>query len=80
MIARSAQGLAYQLLNRLSAPAASGCQINVAAKKKSHVVDEPGAEPKGAIKITQRIGLLDHTAEYKQGSRGAELKWCTTDR
>ena len=82
MIAKSAQGLAYKLLNRLSVPAAAGCQINAAhSKPKSHAVDEPGnPEPKGPIKITQRIGLFDYTAEYKQGSSGAELKWCTTDK
>lgn len=81
MLARSAQGLTYRFLSRIS-PA--GCHFDAAAcenhKREAPSTANPDAstDPKahGIIKITQRIGLYDYTAEYKQG----ELKWCTTDK
>jgi hypothetical protein len=73
--------LTYRLLlsSRFS-PA--GCQINAAAAHEQKNTrpeaprDNPEPKAQGAFKITQRIGLFDHTAEYNQG----ELKWLTTDK
>lgn len=83
MFSRNAQGLTYRLLNQLSRSAPAGCQINAAAAAEKTTKSQPpcsGANPdvkaQGAIKITQRIGLFDYTAEYKEGS----LEWCTTDK
>jgi hypothetical protein len=81
MFTRRATGLTYRLLlsSRFS-PAC--CQLNAAAaydqqNTKPHAPrDNPELKTQGSYRITQRIGLFDHTAEYKQG----ELKWVTTDK
>lgn len=85
MFTRSAQGFIYRVVHHL-APA--GCQNHAATvgqgssrrlrTKSQTPVSDAKTDPKapGTIKITQRVGLYDYTAEYKQG----ELKWCMTDK